>query len=318
LKEQLASLQAQSATIFVNPLKRCTVQPRFLTFNEDNADLQVTIDVGQCRGLCQKGSRCRAVEFAEKQIHLSDGSVKLVSIVTACSCDEHCDVARTSRSIVVPENECRGKCTDQGSNPPSTCSAGLEDDFANPSAGEVGTPSAALMAATWFNGCSAGQTNQFDLFADNVCFGHTFTGCIRQQPCPVASATLRVCLQAAPVFLTWTDSFILGVGGTTKYGIGMPAFNNWANGQNTWNRGEKLCVELDLGDLPVSGYNIIPDMQAAGELFVAVQDDTAVDFVELKVAYANCLVCEPSSYNVNMLITGTGTSEFLSVEKCDW
>ena len=64
------------------------------------------------------------------------------------------------------------------------------------SAGEVGTPSAALLAAPWFSGCSNGQTNQFDQFADNVCFGHTFTGCIRQQPCPIASATLRICIQA--------------------------------------------------------------------------------------------------------------------------
>jgi hypothetical protein len=117
--------------------------------------------------------------------------------------------------------------------------------------------------------------------------------------------------------LTHTDSIILGVGGTTKWGMGMPAFNNWANGSPTWNQGDKLCVELDLGNLPGNAYNIIPDMQAAGELFVAVQDDTAVDFVELKVTYANCLVCEPSVYNVNTLITGAGASDFLSVEKCD-
>ena len=66
--------------------------------------------------------------------------------------------------------------------------------------------------------CSAGVQSGFDIFTDNRCFGHTFSDCFVQGPCPLRRAKLEICLQAANVPLTHTDSMMLGVNGNGLWG----------------------------------------------------------------------------------------------------
>lgn len=216
----------------------------------------------------------------------------------------------TYRSIEVPENTCKGKCTTvDDSN--RICDAGIEDNYAQTPDNELATPSAALTSSSFFNGCSAGTTNRFDHFIDNRCFGHTFSRCI-DRTCAIKSATLRFCLRAANVPLTSTDSVILGTNGVTKWGRGLPALSG-----TSWSPGTQQCWNLTLDNLPGNGYNIIPDMMADGDLDFVVQDDTAVDFVNLDISYEDCKKCEPTVIHQNTFTSAAGEQVFPSIEECD-
>ncbi len=62
----------------------------------------------------------------------------------------------------------------------------------------------------------------------------------------------------------------------------------WGNGitdlnGGTWSTGEDAIFEIPLDNLPNTGQNIVPDINAAGYLDVWVADDTGVDWIELTI-----------------------------------
>jgi hypothetical protein len=143
------------------------------------------------------------------------------------------------------------------------------------------------------------------------CFGHTFTDCLSKTSCPLRSAVLETCLQAANVALTQTDGIILGVNGVGLWSEGLPTLNGGG-----WNPGDMMCFQLDLSNL-AGGVNILNDIQTTGHLDVVVQDDTAVDFVTLTVEYTDCRVCVPKQTTVSHLYTSGGVQDFYRAETCD-
>ena len=263
------------------------------------------VDVGDCRGACPAangGGSCKPKDLVPQQIV---GGVVLV--VKECVCSE-CAAQPQNVAVEVPAGICKGRCTtDQQSR---TCLAGVADNFSGANGAEPSSPSTALLAV--LGGCSAGIQPGFDFFADNRCFGHTFSNCLVRGPCPLRAASLRLCLRASNVPLTATDGLALGTGGVFHWGIALPTL---AGG--TWNQGQQFCTTLDLSNLPVSGISILSQLDAAAELDVFVQDDSAVDFLELNIEYQNCQVCAPKAAVVSTLYTANGAQNFVDVRDCD-
>ena len=153
-------------------------------------------------------------------------------------------------------------------------------------------------------------------FSDNFCFGHTFDTCLDPDAaCPIKSAVLSTCLRAAPVFLTNTDTMGIYFNAVAAWGTSLSPYG--VGGR--WRPGNEACIDLDLAALPVAGggtLNVIPLLQAAGSLDFVVQDDTAVDFVTLKVEYENCQQCLPKEVSINGVYTAEGVTESEDVRGC--
>jgi len=212
--------------------------------------------------------------------------------------------------VEVPTGHCAGKCPNQQQS--GTQIAGVFDQYSTANGAELASPQPALQTG-WLAACSAGWTSSFDNFADNVCFGHTFTDGFQQGACPLKAASLRFCIKASQFALTHTDSIMLGIGGSGLWGMATTTLNG-----GTWNRGESLCMTLDLDNLPGSGVtSILADIEAAGHLDFAVQDDTAVDALALTLTYADCLVCRPKVTVVSSMYTEHGVKDYENVKDCD-
>jgi hypothetical protein len=264
------------------------------------------VDVGLCGGNCGSDNLvCNPNLYTELSIEGTDSSI---SVIKDCICDA-CSAIPLSINVAVPVDRCKGDCDNEQRN--RVCSAGVADQFSLSNGAEPSNPSSALVSG-YLSGCSAGIQTGFDIFIDNRCFGHTFTDCFIDGECPLRSARLRICIKAANVFLTQTDSLSLGINGAGLWGMGLPALNG-----GTWNQGEEMCLDLDLSNLPGSGANILLDIQMAGHLDVMVQDDSAVDFLNLAISYDNCLRCVPKLTSMSHLYTEGGVKDFKRAEVCD-
>lgn len=264
------------------------------------------VDVGTCSGICSADNlNCNPNEYTKLQI---DGTDYSIPVLKDCVCDA-CSAIPLSVNVEIPVDRCRGDCDNEQRS--RVCNAGVSDQFSTSNGPEPSNPSIALISG-YLSGCSAGIQSGFDIFTDNRCFGHTFTDCFIEGECPLRSARLRICLRAANVPLTQTDSMALGINGAPLWGMGLPALNG-----GTWNQGEEMCLDLDLSNLPGTGDNILGDIQMAGHLDVMVQDDTAVDFLTLAISYENCLRCVPRLTSLSHLYSDRGVQDFLRAEDCD-
>jgi hypothetical protein len=284
------------------PVRRCTRVPKY------EVHFGQRIDVGQCSGPCisrigAPPNSCKPRDTVPVQVR---GGI--VMVVKECECSP-CAAQAQNVAIEVPAGVCKGRCAATAQQP-RTCTAGVNDNFSGANGPEPSSPSAALLSGP-LSTCSAGVQPGFDTFADNRCFGHTFTNCIVSGPCPLRSATLNFCIRAANVFLTNTDSLALGTNAVFHWGIALPTL-----GGGTWNQGQQLCTTLDLGNLPGGGASILPQIEAAGTLDFFVQDDTAVDFLSLSVDYVDCQVCAPRVSVVSTLYTTNGPQNFVDVRDC--
>ena len=259
------------------------------------------VDVGRCNGLCKLNNSCEPNNYG--QLNIDDN---IVRIIKDCKCD-NCGVLETSKLVEIPLGRCYGKCNTQQLD--KTCYSGINDNFDSTNL-EISNPSSNLILGI-LSQCSAGIQSGFDIFIDNRCFGHTFD-CIINKPCNLKSVHLEICMQAANVQLTNTDSLILGTYGNSLWSLGLPDLNG-----GTWNPGEQLCLNLDLNNLPLSGVSILNNIFLAGHLDVVVQDDTAVDFINLKLVYDKCYYCLETSSVINVLYTNNGVSEHKQVLDCD-
>ena len=296
-----------------------------------------SIDVGKCLGKCED-SKCKPRDFyyipfqqiddfkldtiegksrtddeldndldTNLEVNLDDKQKKYVKIIKSCEC-ENCDVEESSRTIEIPYNKCEGNCSDERE---LTCLAGIKDNFDLSNGIESSNPSS-LLLSNYLSQCSAGVQNGFDVFVNDRCFGHTFVGCIKKDACNLKKALLNICLEAAPVSLTHTDGMILGFNGVSSWSKSLVSLNG-----GSWNPGERLCLTMDLSNLPLDNMNIMSNFEMVGHLDVAVQDDTAVDFVELKTYYDECEKCTPTSSVVNTLITDNKVSHYRNIKSCD-
>ena len=259
------------------------------------------VDVGKCKGLCKINNSCYPKNYGE--ININENIVK---IIKGCECD-NCGVVETSKLIEIPQGICKGYCNNQQLD--TTCLGGINDSF-DTSNIEPSNPSTSLISGI-LSQCSTGIQSGFDIFTDNRCFGHTFD-CIKNKPCKLKSAVLEICMKAANVYLTNTDSLILGTYGNPLWGLGLPTLNG-----GTWNQGEELCINLDLNNLPQGGTSILNNIFFAGHLDVVVQDDTAVDFVNLQLTYDKCEKCLHVSSVINVLYTSNGITEYKEITDCD-
>jgi hypothetical protein len=260
-----------------------------------------SIDVGKCSGLCSNNLNCAPTLYST-----SDDS-KFSNIIKECGCKE-CSAVEKNTAVVVPLGTCRGKCeTRQHSK---VCIAGVNDNFLTTNL-EPSNPSLPLLSGI-LSTCSAGVQSGFDIFIDNRCFGHTFTNCVDKGPCPLKKASLEICMQASQVPLTNTDSLILGFNGGGVWSKSLPDLNS-----GSWNPGDVNCLTLDLDNLPIDGASILNALQSTGHLDVVVQDDTAVDYVNLEVIYEKCQKCLPIRTSINTLYHDNGITNFLNVKDCD-
>jgi hypothetical protein len=282
----------------------------------------IKIDTGLCSGLCPNDNKCepslfsylgidpdgQISEIPEDMISNVPTNVILVKQIKDCDCST-CSVVPHNQVIEIPVGRCEGKCDDLEDS--KICSSGIEDSFDLSNGPEPSNPSTSLLT-NLLSTCSAGIQPGYDTFVNDRCFGHTFTDCLIKHICPLKQADLKICLEAASVPLTSTDSLILGINGMGIWSKRLTDLNG-----GSWNPGDNMCLLLDLNNLPIDGASIINDIQMVGHLDVVVQDDTAVDFLRLKIQYEQCQRCIPTSTTIDSLHQGNSITDFTTINDCD-
>lgn len=163
--------------------------------------------------------------------------------------------------------------------------AGIADDFTYPVEPTVPSPAfLAYMMVVW----PQPPTRQFDTQGSDEVLIHSFTG----WQGPVCGARLEIRLAASWDPLSFNDSIRLSlVGGSDP----DHSFRYWSTIANVigdypddWQPGDVVTLTMDLANLPETTHgwptNILDDV-ADGELELAVEDDTAVDYAVLHVCF---------------------------------
>ncbi len=162
-----------------------------------------------------------------------------------------------------------------------TIRAGFDDAFGTTrpiGSTEVACPRSALLS--FITGINPAR--DFDEFGSNKLFGET----LDLPGDPIVSARLDICVLPLASDAV-NDSLALGFDGANfAYSVAFSTlFPNWPNGQP----GVPFCASLDLANLPgpsggtPGGPDILPFLMTQGQLDILVQDDTAVDAVELVI-----------------------------------
>jgi hypothetical protein len=173
--------------------------------------------------------------------------------------------------IRLPVSKCPNSCPEQDY---SEFPAGINDNFTLPTEPAVPLGSFGVYVNNWQN-----APRQFDTNGCDMAFGHTFTGL----PECIKSATLEICLRAN-CSLANNDTLHLEYLGGSAFAWHIGIKNLPGFGQ--WNKNDQNCITLDLNNLPpsgTSGTSVLGSMELSGKLDVFVQDDTAVDYMILRV-----------------------------------
>ena len=261
-----------------------------------NIDSEISLD----KPIYKPSQTCSPSVFDYKEL-----KNKKVKIISECECQD-CGVKNSYGVVKIPQGRCVGECEERS----NVCYAGVRDNYSQLNGLEVSSPSLPLLTSA-AGICSLGVQPGFDIFIDNRCFVHTFENCIRESSCPIKTLSLDICMEAAQVSLTNTDSLRLGTNGVGLWGVSLPVLNGGG-----WNPGDNLCVTLDLNNLQ-SGVSILNNVIIDGHLDVLVQDDTAVDFLKLTTIYHNCEKCLPVEHTVYSLYTGFGLQQHRHIRDCD-
>jgi len=169
--------------------------------------------------------------------------------------------------------------------PPSTLQFvtqedGGRDNFVGPVAS---TPSPVDFAGACFNT----PNHFFDANQDNSCFGHTFTGFKPNDSCCIIDAEL--CFRITPSGgQPETDGMWIIEDGATAWFLSMHDLISWVTGgaDTSWNVGDTIDTCINLANTPPPGYMGLTHAMAAlhdGDLSVMFQDDTKIDYLELRV-----------------------------------
>ncbi len=189
---------------------------------------------------------------------------------------------------------------------------GIADNFASPSpVVEPACPCPPLVA--W---ATPPLEPNFDSPASNRRFIHS----IKQLPANILSAELTIrCRSNGGGSGNDAISLALNPGGPTAFLWGGFLADRPESG-GTWNGGDTATFVFDLANMS-NGFNLIPALNCGNCLDIYVQDDTSVDFVELKIkagARSNCdldLAIDPIITNgsiANFTITGAPLGDVLA------
>jgi hypothetical protein len=166
----------------------------------------------------------------------------------------------------------------------TSCPGGRVDNFATGDGPEPSSPSAALSAIT------GGVYKGFDDDTDNRYFLHTFH--CWQESSTVIGATLTFRAKASAFLGASNDAIHLRQNGSTL--VWAEFLSQLPGAGGTWNANQTATFTLDLANLPpstISTYTNITNVLASlqdGDLDVAIQDDTEIDYMNLEVT-----VCRP-------------------------
>lgn len=272
------------------------------------------VDVGNCVGICDKKTSDDLISHIDSKKQLScsplefdyiDVKKKTTRAIKSCACQE-CGVRPNYGIIKVPNGKCVGDCEEKN----KSCMSGIRDNYSLSNGQELSSPSVSLLNSA-AGICPLGVQNGFDTFIDNRCFVHTIDDCIVKSNCDIRTIYLDICLQAAQVSLTNTDSLRLGTNGNGLWGVGLPILNG-----GSWNPGDNVCLTFDLDNLN-GGVSILNNVIMDNHLDVLVQDDTAVDYLKLNINYQNCRDCLPVEQTVHSFYTTLGLQEFRNIKDCD-
>lgn len=174
-----------------------------------------------------------------------------------------------------------------------------------------------------------GGQRDFDEGDDNKVFGHTFDLFPDDSLGAICGAELRVRLRPERSGLEYNDHFVLGF--FDGSGLGWRRFIGdqpnggedglfdfeWEtnNSATDTDDGHELTLQLDSLPLEDGGsQDMLPALNQKGSLDVFVQDDTAVDFVELTVTYCCDSTVEPCDLVVDKResagFTARGTGQY--------
>lgn len=130
-------------------------------------------------------------------------------------------------------------------------------------------------------------------------FGYTFH--LDPRPVPIADAKLSIKLKGTSGLATTDSLNLIYTGDGTFFGSEfwikmnkLEPFGLGSNGNGKWEKDETAVFTLYLSNLPRGGggnLNLIPLLNKRGYLDVIIDDDTAVDWIELTVvecAVSNC------------------------------
>ena len=159
--------------------------------------------------------------------------------------------------------------------------AGLADDLSLPT--EPASRSAALSAAF-----PAASWKDFDDVTFDRLFGHTFSGL----PAGIVRAELVIRMKPSS-FGSSNDALSLGLSSGSSFAFSS-SIASLPGAGGTWNSNPTTTFSLELGSLP-SGGNILGKLASDRFLDVLVQDDTAVDWMELQV-----WTCSPPPANLGL------------------
>ena len=126
-----------------------------------------------------------------------------------------------------------------------------------------------------------GGLKGFDNLTSNRRFAHTFTGL----PPGIVGATLEIGLRAHADIPSNDTIHLEFLNPTFRWGRSIASLPAVVGGIGSWNNGDATVLTLDLGNLPISGTgetSVIGDM-TDGDLDVYTQDDTAVDYMILRL-----------------------------------
>ena len=163
--------------------------------------------------------------------------------------------------------------------------AGVKDNFSLVNGPEPSSPGADMAGL-----CGGNANYFFDSPQINNCFGHTFTGFNHQDSCCVIDAVL--CLRITPSDAgSPNDGISIIENGVYCWGLSLSTLWWYHTGglDSTWNAGDTLDTCLNLANLPPGtadaggiGTNVMATLHD-GDFSVRFQDDTKIDFLELRV-----------------------------------
>lgn len=160
--------------------------------------------------------------------------------------------------------------------------SGINDNFAA-GAVEVPTPSAAMQS--WINSVySIPGVRPYDAMHANQYFAHTFTFAPPTTSHVLTGGTLLGRLICGGS----NDNFHLGLFNATGFdpsqhwwaALNATPFNALCSAPHT-----PVAFALNLANLPTTALSVIPGMSANGRLDVMMQDDSAMDFLKLRLSY---------------------------------
>jgi hypothetical protein len=184
--------------------------------------------------------------------------------------------------------------------PQDTCRVGRQDNFDTSDGDELSSPSAALLA--YIKTVSGGADTLFDATIADRCFGHTFRNCW-DNTCGIISAQL--CMKITPISGGFNNDAIYLHEEATNYFWGLrlnhlKAYISGIPADTFLAVGDTLNACFDMAQMPVFNtstglfsYRNLLGMIQDGELDFLMQDDSKIDYLELRVR--SC--CDPNYFN---------------------